>query len=337
MCDGVFKQTQLDLCLSRLNQRYPEAHVLLGAGAEHVASWVEKETGWVMCGNSSQVIAAVYDPQGFFTALAELDINYPEVCFARQPICENPNIDTMRWIYKQNYSCGGVGVSRNLQSCDDIHGYWQYEIEGIPISALFISDGKHHRCIGINEMKTLALRECHPYVYQGALANKNIEQKLYLKINSYIDKIINYFNLKGVQSLDMILQEGDSGPQLYVLEVNPRISASYELYERLNANLNLVDEHIRVCEGVADSIFTRPKLLLESSSSAYRIVYACNDGIVPRDVSWPPWCKDIPETGRLISTGDPICSIYADATEGDLVTLLYARERIIKNIFNNNL
>jgi len=123
-------------------------------------------------------------------------------------------------------------------------------------------------------------------------------------------------------SLDMILQN----EQPYVLEVNPRVSASYELYERLNPWLNLVDAHIRVCEGVRLS-----DIHLESLSShfaGYKIVYADEDILIPSCLDWPQWIKDKPESKKFISSGEPICSVYSGvhATDGKVKDQLEKRK-----------
>ena len=95
--------------------------------------------------------------------------------------------------------------------------------------------------IGVSRQFTYQLSETLPYVYGGALANVE-EGNIYLdKITSYTNKIIEYFNIKGLCSVDMLVHEGN----VLVLEVNPRVSATYELYEQMVENVNLIDAHLR--------------------------------------------------------------------------------------------
>ena len=120
----------------------------------------------------------------------------------------------------------------------------------------------------------------------------------------------------------MVSVERVGEQKLYVLEINPRISASFELYERINPGLNLVDAHIRVCEGERLS-----DIQLSDSQSAYLIVYAKDDCLISEHLVWPTWVKDKPEALRQISKHEPICSVYADAGESDdsLYSLLQRR------------
>ncbi len=329
---GAFVQNQLDACLSRLKSCRQTAGVLLGAGAEHLAQWIEQETEWTIFGNSSSTIQAINQPKSFFQGLTQLGVKYPEVLFD-----SSPNPDPTGWIFKLADSCGGVGITREPLAAFDGTGYWQRELSGQPISALYITDGEHHHCIGLNTLSVLAIDENHPYVYLGANSNTKLNNYLLIEIDKYARKIIDHFNLIGIFSLDMVISQTsmetseDAQQEVYVLEVNPRISASYELYERINANLNLVDEHIRVCEGVADPIFTRIDAALPSSVSSYRVVYAGKDTVIAAHDCWPEWCQDLPEAGRSIKCGEPICSIYADADQGDINLLLEEREKIIIN------
>lgn len=310
--------------LDKLKKRFPQAKVLLGAGAENLFDWISDNTAWRLCGSSAASVEKINQPKPFFAALHEMDIPYPQVCFTHKS-----DSSAYSWLYKCANTCGGIGVHREAISGTDDSAYWQQEISGETISALFITDGTDLQCLGISELHSYAPMENYPYVYLGATANKKLDYILYEKIISYTNKIINYFRLEGVFSLDMILSEKGKDTNLYVLEVNPRLSATYELYERINPDLNLVDEHIRVCEGERLS-----KLMLSEAMSAYRIVYAKDDRMVGANVDWPPWSKDIPEPGRQVLCHEPICSIYADEAEGDLKQLLDEREKIILNHIN---
>tara|TARA_R110002049_G_scaffold13509_2_gene58568 strand:+ start:202890 stop:203807 length:918 start_codon:yes stop_codon:yes gene_type:complete len=305
-----------------LRERYPQAKVILGAGAEHLACDIEKISGWALCANNLKVTTRIRDPRTFFDALDTLEIVYPDVNFKSAP-------ESRGWLYKLTDSCGGMGVSRTY--VDDTSGYWQQEVPGQAVSALCISDGQDVTCLGINQQYSTSDFEGYPYVYQGALANVETNEFIKEKTTSYIAKLINYFNIKGVFSLDMIYSESTTQEALYVLEVNPRISASFELYERINPGLNLVDAHIRVCEGERLCEFE-----LSQTRSAYLIVYAKDDYMISEQLVWPAWVKDKPEALRKISRHEPVCSVYADEEEAgdDLYSLLQRRADEVISLIN---
>lgn len=313
LIDAKFPRHKLHTCLKKLNTRYPRAKVLLGAGAEAYAQVVESFADWQLLGNSSSCIDQIYNPSKFFKGLDELAIPYPQTRWQR------PEKDDFTWLRKATYGCGGMGVRRAkvapLQSTASV--YWQQELEGIPISALCFSDKNKWHVIGINRQFTQALTDDLPYVYAGALANAEIDESSKDKLISYVDKIINHFKIIGLTSIDLLL----TADELYVLEVNPRVSASYELYERMLEGVNLIDEHIRVCEG---------ERLLQwqpiKSQSICSIVYAKSDFQVRERVNWPSWAHDLPEAGRRICQYEPVCSVYAMADEADdLEQLVLAR------------
>ena len=293
--------------------------MLLGAGAEPLCELIFDDFNhWQLCNCSHDVIQTLNDPELFFQGLKSLDIDFPATQLAKPA-------NLSGWLFKQVNSCGGMGVMRCSADISDTnyHGYYQEEISGKPISVLCISAGQSFQLLGVNEQYCLIQNDVYPYVYHGALANLKIDSKNVEILNSYIVKIINYFNLFGVFSIDMI----ETDESVYVLEINPRISASYELYEYINPDLNLVDAHIRVCEGERLST-----LALSDQSPAYRIVYASDDLEIATDIDWPEWSKDIPESGRQVLAGEPICSVYAHESEGALLMQLDAREKSIISI-----
>lgn len=320
---GEFVKSSLHNCVNKIKQRYREAKVILGAGAEKYASYIEKVTQWQLCMNPTQVVEQIRNPQRFFEGLSNLQIPYPEVRF-------KPPENRELWLFKLQDRCGGTGVLR--ASTTEESGYWQREIFGKPFSALCITDGEELVCLGVNSQFFTSEIEGLPYIYQGALANTDVGIKFNLKTIIYISKIASYFNLVGVFSVDMIHAREEDEDVLYVLEVNPRISASFELYERINSDINLVDAHIRLCEGEQ----LLPDIELNESKSAYSIVYAEDDCQVPDDIEWPVWVKDRPEGSRKILKNEPICSVHADASESgvSLEALLQNRVKQILNIIN---
>ena len=284
---------------------------MLGAGAEYLARQIDNETSWKLCG-SSEVIEYVIDPPEFFSALDWDSIPYPQKSF------DGPD-STTGWLFKRPHTCGGIGISRTPSAKS---GYWQKEINGESISAICIADQNSAELLGVNMQFTQALTDALPYVYKGAIANYPISDEISFKINTYINKLKDSFNLIGVFSVDMIL----SSNALFVLEINPRVSASFELYEQINPGLNLVDAHIRVCEGEQLS-----KMDLSVNVCAYQIVYADRELTIPRQMNWPKWSKDKPEANRHIQQYEPICSVFAEGSKEEIPKLLEQRSQEIFN------
>ena len=315
LVNGEFSADKVETCLKKVHKRYPIAKVIAGAGAELYLPNLEAKSGWQILGNSSECVRQICEPVSLFVALDHLSIPYPEISYDSRPT------DNKKWLYKTPFHCGGMGVSKKYKS--NSSGYWQEELEGIPISALCLCAGEQSQLIGINRQFTYAISERLPYVYAGALANYEISLKSTEIINSYVGNLSSYFNLNGLCSIDMLLY----GDGIFVLEINPRVSATFELYERLQPMLNLIDAHIRVCEGERLS-----SLESTSKQGAYSIVYAEGPCDVP-ELEWPDWVSDIPETGRQLHKYDPICTVHALLGETeDLYKMTQKRARQILSI-----
>ncbi len=317
---GEFETNKLSVCIDHLKYKYPNANILLGAGSEQYAAFIEAVDGWTLSACNTSTLLAVNQPKEFFHALSELDIPFPDIHFDYPPASND-------WLYKLASSCGGVGVSRSNDHGEKaLGGYWQLEKTGLSMSALCISDQQESVIIGINRQYINSNFETYPCLYEGALANVKVTKEFIIKIESYINKLISHFKLVGVFSVDMIVQ----GDDIFVLEINPRISASYELYECLNPSLNLVDAHFRVCEGERlSNIQINPNI--SEMLCGYLIIYADSNIEIPENMNWPDWCKDRPESNRLISIGEPVCSVYVqqEGSPETIRTLLEARREQI--------
>ena len=294
LINGEFHAQKLLTCLQKLHARFPSARVITGAGAEPFVGEIETIRGWQLLGNSAACVQAVSSPTDFFSALDELSIPYPPVAF--QPPVEKFS----DWLFKMPLRSGGTGIRRNYRALAT-PGYWQQELSGVSISALCLCHNGRPQLIGINRQFTCAMSSQLPYLYGGALANYELEEIYIEKLIRYTNELSSYFTLKGLCSFDFLLHAGE----LLVLEINPRVSATYELYECLRPDTNLIDAHIRVCEG-------EPPCNLEATDKqcAYAIVYADDHYIVPQ-LEWPVWSGDRPEPGRELQRLDPVCTARA--------------------------
>jgi predicted ATP-grasp superfamily ATP-dependent carboligase len=117
--------------------------------------------------------------------------------------------------------------------------------------------------------------------------------------------------------MDFLL--GRQGP--LALEINPRLSASFELYEIPD----LLDRHLQACLGQLT-----PLPECSPGAKASLIHYASHDFDVPEQVDWPDWAVDRPAAGSRILAGEPVCSVLARAENAmQAKTLVFARAREI--------
>jgi len=267
-------------------------------------------------GNVGKVLEACKNPSVFFSKLDEHSIPYPEIDF--QSDAKIKHYDA--WLIKHAHSSGGIGV-RKLDD-ETIHtknSYYQKKVEGLNFSITFLANGEEIFAIGFNTQWSEPLNEPMPYAYAGAINSLKMDGAHKQTALQYVTEISKAFGLVGLNSIDFILAD----QQIYVLEVNPRIPATYELYETKNGAL--LQEHMQACAHGILPDTSRPHLL-----RAHAIVYAPHEISVPSNMSWPLWSADRPCDQELIKLHEPVCSIFAGGqNSAQVCEMIKTRKRTI--------
>ena len=277
--------------------RYPVTCVVYGCGFEqHPDSLKSMEDRLTLLGNQADVFAKLHDKSAFFSLLKALDIPYPKVAFHK------PDDDGTDWLIKPMHGQGGFGIRRcRTGEAVEPSSYWQKYQEGVPHSVLFLADGIRTQIIGFNRQWTTRLNNKDEFIFSGIINNTELSLEQKNQISGWLNKLVPQLSLKGLNSLDFIQHEQTS----YVLEINPRPPASMQLYDA-----DLFVRHIKACHG---------KLLdykpVQAGFTAYQIVYAQRDTLIPDDFEWPQSVMDIPNAGSIISMGQPICSMITHEKE----------------------
>ena len=124
-------------------------------------------------------------------------------------------------------------------------------------------------------------------------------------IIDWIGRLTRCYGLYGINSLDFIV----TPEHCYVLEINPRPSASMMLYD-----VNLFPQHIKACRGEIE------KVEINKHLQAYQIIYAPRQFKIPMHMHWPEWSMDRPAANATINSGQPICSIIADGSNEEMLS-----------------
>jgi len=131
--------------------------------------------------------------------------------------------------------------------------------------------------------------------------------------------------LRGLNGIDFLLD----GANVWALEVNPRPTATFELYDPDYVE-GLVEWHVRSFAGPLPG-FTAPPVEARATARACAIVYADQLVRVPRDADFPGWCRDLPAAGSAIRPGAPVLSVFAEAEDEALaLRLLQQRQRDVQ-------
>jgi predicted ATP-grasp superfamily ATP-dependent carboligase len=226
----------------------------------------------------------------FFALLDDLRIGHPEVRL------DMPD-DAQAWLVKRLNSSGGTYV-QPVES--GVKGdYFQQKIDGEPVSLLFLADGKIARVVGFNQ-QLLAPTADMLYRFAGAVGDAVLPIAVQQKFIYAAQRLTAAIGLRGLNSLDAVL-EGDN---LWVLELNPRLSATFQLYP------NLLQAHLQASAG---NLVELPK---NKMTSAEFVLYADEQLNIPSDFIWPDWTADIPFTevnSVAIDKDEPICTVLAES------------------------
>jgi predicted ATP-grasp superfamily ATP-dependent carboligase len=259
-------------------------------------------------GNRPDVVAAVRDPARFFPLLDELGIPHPAVRLT-------PPSDPRGWLIKQPGGAGGGHIRPATSRRAPVGAYYQHFELGHALSVLFLADGRRTRVLGINRQWTAAARPGRPFLYGGAVGGVTLSEALEREIRSGLQALVAETGLIGLNGLDFILRRG----RWSVLELNPRPTATFELYDPDYPH-GLFDWHLRACHGeLPDRAATRRAI------RAHAVLYATAAARTGPRFEFPDWCRDIPVADTQYSPGDPICTVHASATDADRAVALLRR------------
>jgi len=292
------------------------AGLVYGSGLEgRLGLLARLSNGRALLGNRLETVATLKDPARFFSLLDSLGIAHPEVRL-------DPPVDIGGWLVKRTGGAGGSHVRQarsRHRAC--AHRYFQRFQPGRTLSVLFAADGRGARVIGFNEQWTAGVRYCAPHCYGGAVNQTPLPQQTQRRITSLLDDLVQASGLVGLNGLDFIL----AGETPFVLEVNPRPTATIDLYDA-DFEDGLLALHLRACGGEI------PEIPVARVARAHAIVYAAVALRVPVGIEWPEWCTDLPEGGSVIPMGAPVCSVHAQAaTNAGARDLVLARRSRMEN------
>jgi len=127
----------------------------------------------------------------------------------------------------------------------------------------------------------------------------------------------------------------------YVLEINPRLSATFDLYQ--DADVNLLDRHVQVSLNQSKLVHeARHATQLLKQPKAHAIVYATSNIEVSATFEWPNWVVDNPHhitqhDAIKILAGEPVCTVIAVADHADEAKqLAQTRVKILLGLLKEN-
>jgi predicted ATP-grasp superfamily ATP-dependent carboligase len=266
----------------------------------------ELAEGHILLGNSPTTLREVRHWPTLRSFCQEARVPLPATLFVGEAPPQGGH-----WLLKPVRSGGGHGISFWPGKPLGEGRLLQEHIEGLDCSAAFVADGRNCVLLGVTEQ--LIGREelgASGFTWCGNVLPLALSLPVLDAMEDVAAKLTRRFGLRGVNGFDFVLarREGQFTP--YLVEVNPRYTASMELMEWAYG-LNIFDLHVRSFEGELPSFSLREQLR-QARFYGKGIVYAKRDVVMPETAGWREKCRrDIPFPGERIEAGHPMCTVLA--------------------------
>jgi len=228
-------------------ERFPHAPWCYTGAVENHPNLIDTMAGRRrLAGNDGRRVRAIRDPARVAAAARDAGLSFPDT--HRHPA--GLPVDGS-FLVKPVASAGGRGIRR-------WHGgqppgepaVWQRHIPGSSVAAAFVCDGRRARLLSITR-QLVGLACCHaaPFAYCGSLRGTarhpldGVPDAAAEAWARFGDVLAATFGLIGVIGVDAVV---DAEGRLWIIEVNPRPTASMELHERATGE-SIAALHLHAC------------------------------------------------------------------------------------------
>ena len=254
-----------------------------------------------LLGNPPRLVGDLKHPERLACRLARLGIPHPA-------IRRTAPARASGWLRKR---AGGAGGGHVRPARSGERGgrkvFFQRRVQGLAVSVTVLSDGGRARLLGFTELLFESSLATRPFLYGGGLGlpATALPASVTADIETATAALVADTGLRGLWGMDLMVD----GSDWWLLEVNPRPGASFELHEH---GVSLFAAHLQACQGRMPE--SRP---VSTGLHGQRIVYAAAALRVPDWREWPAWLSDRPVAGTAIGAGQPVCTVHAQAATPD--------------------
>ncbi len=290
-------------------------------------------------------IARVRDLWGIDLPAASL-VRWPEELLkrVREGVCSLPEFRSKpgdlppdgSWLHRRVWGSGGAGIRPWLGPAHagrtEGPTYYQKRVAGLSCSAVFIGDGRDATLLGVTrQLVGETWLNARPFAYCGSLGPLRFAATLRKRFTDVGNILTREFGLRGLFGTDCIV-DGDT---FWLIEVNPRYTASIEVLEYATGVAALA-LHRRAFVGESSEPVAPSRARREGGEIVGKaVLFARRSLSFPWEGPWlatlerpfDPWSlpafADIPAPGTQIAPGWPILSFLVrgpsvDAVEGEL-------------------
>jgi predicted ATP-grasp superfamily ATP-dependent carboligase len=259
-------------------------------------------------GIGGEALRAARDPQG----LQALGLPLPAL--ATTP---DERDARRRWLLKPLRSSGGLEI-RPWQAgmAFDASQYYLQELRaGVPCSAVFLgrADGTARLVGASRQIIGATWLHARPFLYAGSIGPLPLPPRIEAAVRRWGEVLASALGLRGIFGCDFLLDDD----RAWLLEVNPRYTASVEILERASGEA-LLASHVAAFAGRA-STASLPQV---EGVHGKAVLYAREAMRFPERGPWldaldMPLASlhvayaDIPRAGSVIARGRPVLTFFA--------------------------
>jgi predicted ATP-grasp superfamily ATP-dependent carboligase len=271
-------------------------------------------------GNGPEVCRRVRDPHALYGVLKYADFLTPQliVPWASPPPAARAS-DSHCFVVKPLRGSGGLGV-RWAKTADLLHhpsqkSVLQRFVAGEAASAVYVAANGRAELLGAT--RQLLGRDVGlptEFAYAGTIAPLMVSPEEMQALHRLGGVLAREFGLVGLFGVDFVRSQGD----LWVIEVNPRYTASVEVLERVHV-LPFLAAHVAACtRGTLPADLPPHENPANETCAGKLIVYARRKVVIPQG-SLGADLADIPAAGQAIEPGHPIATVFAAGYSHDEV------------------
>ncbi len=249
-------------------------------------------------GNAPDVVRLCSDPFRLSKRLASLGLRGPETL-------NRPPENRENWLVKRKGRSGG----HHVQPASQVSGRssslcWQRECAGEPHSALLLAGDGKARIVGISRSLASESPDA-PYAWSGAIGPIRVKPEVIEQVQWAARVLARDLNLLGLCGIDFII---DSKKEAHVVDVNPRLVATCELYaERFISDY--MSAHVETCRSGDPDEHLLPDVKRRGGTWGMRVVYAPCATMAMDSWIWPKGTSDLPIPGSRVEVGRPLCTV----------------------------
>lgn len=305
-----------------------------------------------LLGCPGRVVRQVRDPLRLARLLAEARVAFPETAIAS---AASPQQARGGWLLKSCRGSSGAGVrAQAREPYPGAHGplYLQRRVDGPSGAALFIAAGGTARLLGVTrQLVGTTWAHAAPFQYVGSIGPWNLDDPAREALQRAAT-VIAGLGVVGLCGIDFVCSQADG--QAYVIEVNPRYTASVEVVERMTGEAALGEHVLATCDhrflspaakglarpGGIRSVAPGPPFFGKAILFAHGTIHvdpAFADWALDRaGVADFPLLADLPPAGTEISTGRPVLTVFAEGEShaGVEIRLRHAVEDVERRLLN---